>query len=384
MREIPEPFLSLFMPQLHLTDMAVRRLKPCGRQVFYWDTASPIALRLSQAGGKSFVVVVGEQRRKISLGKYPNVSLAEAREKGERIARERSAAPVSAAIKFSDALEGYLDWAEQHHRPSTLYEKRRVLNRHFADRFVGKQLGDINVHDIGKIFDRLGRTPSEARHAYIAIQAFFTWCCGRQYLPRSPCENLPPPARSRSRERVLSDAELSTIYKAAGDFGDFGTIVRLCIATAQRRGEIGALKWQYVDAEKQFLHLPASVVKNGKAHTLPLTPFALSLLPARGTSVYAFPARGNNDRPYNGWSKTSEKLKSSVGFSDWCLHDLRRSAASGMARIGGQPHVIERVLNHAQQGMTAIYQRHQYLDEMRSILELWSAHVQRIIGSAAA
>ena len=139
------------------------------------------------------------------------------------------------------------------------------------------------------------------------------------------------------------------------------------------------MKWQYVDVEMQFIHYPASAVKNGKAHTLPLTSLAQNLIPTRGASPYMFPARGNDARPYNGWSKTTEKLKCAVGFSDWCLHDLRRSAASGMARIGGQPHVIERVLNHAQQGMTAIYQRHQYLDEMRSILELWSAHVQRII-----
>jgi len=378
MREMSEPFQSLFMPQLHLTDIAVRRLKPCGRQVIYWDTASPIALRLSQAGGKSFMVVVGDERRKISLGKYPNISLAEAREKAQRIVRERSAGPVSTSINFAEATEGYLAWAEQHHRPSTLYEKRRVLERHFADRFRGKDLADVAVHDIGKILDQLDGTPSEARHAYISIRAFFSWCCGRQYLLRSPCENLPSPARSRSRERVLNDSELSAIYGAAGDFGGFGWIVRLCIVTAQRRGEIGALKWQYVDAEKRFIHFPASAVKNAKAHTVPLTSLAESLLPTRTASPYVFPARGNDERPYNGWSKTTKKLKGVVGFGDWCLHDLRRSAASGMARIGGQPHVIERVLNHAHQGMTAIYQRHQYLDEMRSILELWSAHVQQI------
>ena len=237
------------MPQLHLTDIAVRRLKSSGRQVIYWDTASPIALRLSQAGGKSFMVVVGEERRKISLGKYPSISLAEAREKGERIAQERSAGPVSTSIKFAEAIDGYLAWAQQHHRSSTIYEKRRVLERHFSDRFRDKDLVDVSVHDIGKILDKLAGTPSEARHAYIAIRAFFSWCCGRQYLPRSPCENLPSPARSRSRERVLDDAELSAIYGAAGDFGDFGKIVRLCIVSAQRRGEIGALKWQYVDCQ---------------------------------------------------------------------------------------------------------------------------------------
>lgn len=366
------------MPRLHLTDMAVRRLKPCGRQVIYWDTASAIALRVSQAGGKSFMVVVGDARRKINLGKYPDVSLAEARERGERIAREKSAAPAPTAITFTEAIDGYLSWAEQHHRSSTLYEKRRILQRHFVDRFRGEDLAAVAVHDVGKILDQLSGTPSEARHAYIVIRAFFSWCCGRQYLSRSPCENLPSPARSRSRERVLDDSEMATIYRAADAFGEFGRIVQLCLVTGQRRGEIGALKWLYVDTEQQFIHFPASAVKNGKAHTLPLTSLAESLLPIRGASPYVFPARGNDERPYNGWSKTTEKLKRAVGFSDWCLHDLRRSAASGMARIGGQPHVIERVLNHAQQGMTAIYQRHQYLGEMRSILELWSSHVQRI------
>ena len=87
-RAMSEPFLSLFpMPRLHLTDIAVRRLKPLGQQVIYWDTVSPVALRLSQAGGKSFMVVVGDDRRKITLGKYPDMSLADARAEAERIVR---------------------------------------------------------------------------------------------------------------------------------------------------------------------------------------------------------------------------------------------------------------------------------------------------------
>jgi integrase len=236
------------------------------------------------------------------------------------------------------------------------------------------------MQDITKVLDAISGRPSEARHAYIAIRAFFSWCCARQHLARSPCESLPAPARARSRERVLNDAELSSIYNCAGEIGQFGTIVRLCIVTAQRRGEIGALKWSYIEPGQRLILFPGSAVKNGKAHTLPLTPLARSLLPHHNCSPYLFPGRDEIARPYQNWSKDVERLKRAVEFRDWCLHDLRRSAASGMARIGCHPHVIERILNHSPQGVMAVYQRHRFLDEMQLALESWSRHIQRITG----
>ena len=205
------------MPRLYLTDIAIRRLKPIGKQVIYWDTASPIALRLSQAGGKSFIVVLGERRRKVSLGKYPEqISLSEARMRGTQLLQEFAygAANVS-SIGFAEALEQYFKWSAQHHRPSTQYEKRGVFRRHFEERFDRKRLTAVTIHDVAKILDGLSDTPSEARHAYVAIRAFFSWCCARQYLARSPCESLPSPARAGRRERVLDDGELARAYEKA-------------------------------------------------------------------------------------------------------------------------------------------------------------------------
>ena len=264
------------MPRLYLTDLAIRRLKPTGKQVIYWDTASPVALRMSQAGGRSFIVVLGEKRRKVSLGKYPEqISLAEARIRGARLTQECAYGAANvASMTFEEALEGYFRWSEQHHRTSTSYQKRGLFRRHFEERFGRKQLTAISLREVTNVLDGLSRTPSEARHAYIAIRAFLSWCCARQYLARSPCETLLPPARVGIRERVLDDAELACVYKCASELGQFGRIVRLCIVTAQRRGEIGALKWSYIDPGQRFILFPGSAVKNGKAHSLPLTEMA--------------------------------------------------------------------------------------------------------------
>jgi integrase len=135
------------------------------------------------------------------------------------------------------------------------------------------------------------------------------------------------------------------------------------------------------------LTLPKEITKNGQGHVLPLTPHVLELLPLRDGLL--FPARGQPDRAFNGWSKSMDALRKSSQVPDFRLHDLRRTAATMMASLGVPPHIVERMLNHIT-GTTAqsitplgrIYNRHRYLDEMRAALMLWEAEVLRLLGGA--
>ena len=181
----------------------------------------------------------------------------------------------------------------------------------------------------------------------------------------------------------------------------FGDVVRLLILTGQRRGEVAAMRWNdlFFDNEKPHWLIPANVTKNGRPHTVPLVPSVLRLLEAlpRFEGPYVFTTRAGAS-PLGGWSQYRAKLDASIvtarqraakkrgveqvtPMPDWTLHDLRRTTASGLARLGVPPHVIERVLNHSSgvvSGMAAVYNRHDYSDEARSALMTWARDLESL------
>ncbi len=191
-----------------------------------------------------------------------------------------------------------------------------------------------------------------------------------------------------SRDRVLSDAEIVAIWWVADRMGyPFGRLVQLLILTGQRRAEVGGMRWQEVDPLKGQWELPPGMQdrrhKSERRHLVPLSSQVLGILQSlpRVHDELAFPARGK-ENAISGYSKWKRKLDQLSGVKNWTLHDLRRTAATGMAAVGVPPHVIERVLNHSTGtlgGVAGIYNRFQYLDECRQALERWSQHLESLI-----
>ena len=146
------------------------------------------------------------------------------------------------------------------------------------------------------------------------------------------------------------------------------------------------MRWEEIDFDKALWNIPSERTKNNRRHSVPLTPEAVSILkaiPRIDQSPYVFPARGKPDRAYSGYSKGKRELDAACGQSSWTLHDLRRTAATGMAGAGIAPHVIERVLNHTSgtfAGVAGVYNRFGYLDEMREALEVWEDKLQAFYG----
>jgi integrase len=168
--------------------------------------------------------------------------------------------------------------------------------------------------------------------------------------------------------------------------GVYGSLVRLLILTGQRRGEIAGLTWAEVDLDKRLISLPRERVKNDHAHEIPLSPQAVDLIEAlpRNSDRYVLSLRGG---PIGGFGKLKARLDKLCGVTDWVLHDTRRSAASGMARLGVGLPVIEKVLNHVSgsfAGVVGIYQRHDFAGEKRRALETWGAHVAGIVSDKPA
>jgi integrase len=194
----------------------------------------------------------------------------------------------------------------------------------------------------------------------------------------------------RSRERVLNDVELRLIWMAAGD-DHYGSVIKLLMLTGQRADEIASLEWREIG--EGVITLPPERTKNKRQHIVPLSDPALAILEAQ-------PRRANSDgalrelmfgigeRGFSGWSSCKEKIDERIAkaagnpLSDWVVHDLRRTAATGMARLGVQPHIIEAVLNHVsghKAGVAGIYNRNTYEPEKRQALNLWANHIMALV-----
>lgn len=384
MHEIPEIFGD-FLAKLHLTDIAVKNLKAQPRQRIYWDEALPcFGCRISQKGAKAWVICTGRERKVITIGRYPVLALKDARAAAKRLLAQPNHSTFHSP-SFAEALDIFIAAKEQSNRPRTAIEYKRLLRRHFLPRLRNHPLNEISTQDIVAALDRLQSTPSEQRHALVVAKIFFRWCYSRAYIETTPCGRLQVSARAESRDRVLDHGEIAAIWHAAQIHGyPFGHIVKLLLLTGQRRNEITSLKWGYIDEASGTITLPASLTKNKREHTLPCGEMARAVIasvPALG-SVYLFPARGYQDRPYCGWSKGKRAFDRICPVAPWTLHDLRRTYASSLAALQTPPHVIERMLNHASgtiSGVAAVYNKYAYMDEMRHYVSLYEAKLLSLI-----
>jgi integrase len=216
-----------------------------------------------------------------------------------------------------------------------------------------------------------------------SLSAFYTWCIGAGIANDNPVSGTFKHSEDKSRERVLTDAELVKIWNAA-PANDYGRIVKLLMLTAQRRDEIGELKWAEISDEGDMISLPSSRTKNNRPHNIPLSPQARTLLGALEIdgrdNVFG---RGQNG--YSGFSRSKEDLDEACGVTGWTLHDLRRTAATRMSDLGVQPHIVEAVLNHVsghKAGVAGIYNRSTYAAEKRAALDLWGNHIRILLAKA--
>lgn len=356
-----------------LTDISINAiLPPASGQAVYKDDGSPLQLRVSAGGAKTFFIVVGDGKRH-TIGRFGEVSLKDAREVARRIRAEKTLGRYTpSSVQVAPAREEYLAGIEVRPNTRTYYE--RNLGR------LSGRLDAITPRDILRILDGMGQ--SSRNQALASFRAFFSWAIRKHYIDRSPCERMTL-AKETARSRVLSDQELAAVWNATARMGRYGMLVKLLILTAQRRGEIAGLKSSFI--ENEICTLPPALTKNKRPHSFPICAQVakiISEIPS-GTTPLLFPARGTKDKLITGWSKHKAALDRRLGgtVGPFTLHDLRRTAATRMAELGVMPHIIERLLNHVSgeiSGVAAVYNRAKYLAEIRTALELWERHVQAV------
>lgn len=324
---------------MRLTDLQIQKLPvPASGQKTYWEGG--FGVRVSQGGSKSFVVMFGEKRQLKTIGRYPAMSL-----KSARIAAQRflvTKVPSQAAKTVSEAREAFLAECDDKNRPNTVRSYKLYLNQ-----LTKTKLDDVVRSDL----------PSTA-HAIMAGKIFFNWCIRNDLSERNPF------AKDRiaynSRDRVLTEAELKLIWAYSDP--PFTDHLKLLLLTGQRRSQFSNF-----EVREDTLYFPADIMKGKRDHTIPLLPLAKSY----ATSL----------TPFNGWSKAKARMDTKVLIPHWTIHDLRRTFATLNAAIGTPIHVTEKILDHRSgtiSGVTAIYNRHNYLEEAREALAKYEDHLQII------
>ena len=214
----------------------------------------------------------------------------------------------------------------------------------------------------------------------------YAWAIGEGLCETNPVDGTNKADEGKPRDRVLSDKELAAVWNAAPE-GDYGSIVKLLMLTAQRRDEIGSLRWSEIDTEAKTITLPASRTKNGREHVIPLSAQALAIIKATPQRANRDLVFGSGDGGYSGWSKAKAAMdeKLGKGVAGWTLHDLRRTGATRMADSGVQPHIIEAVLNHVsghKEGVAGIYNRAAYEPEKRAALDTLGSYIKTAMAKA--
>jgi integrase len=364
---------------MRLTDMTIKSLQaPQKGAHIYTDHIVPgFGVRVSQGGTKSFVLTHGARHQRETIGRVGIVTLGEARSEAKRrLAEYTLGKHKPRAASWDIAKDEYLAEKVAKLKPRSHADYTYILTRHF--KYGSTKLSELSPHDLRQSLDRLNKTPAEQQHAFVVVRAFIRWAHRKHYLDRNPMERMQAPHSYVPRERILTNDELKRIWNATGD-DTFGKIVKLLVLTGQRKGEITNLTGGMVGED--IVTLPSWLTKNSRQHTLPLGSTAKAILkPPVPHDACFFPALGKTT-PFSGFSKCKLKLERRSGVSDWTLHDLRRTFASGLASLGVSLPVVERLLNHVSgsfAGIVGVYQRYDFFPEMQDAVTRWEQRVQEL------
>lgn len=298
---------------------------------------------------------------------------------GQDPAQERDAGHALSAETFGAVLKPYLTAKATSVRPKSRKEIERYLLVGFKP-LHRLPLASISTAILSSrllaIENESGRTSAEA--ARRSVHAFLAWAMRHGMIDRNPAMGVER-RKVQARARVLAADELKAIWEATGDGSDYSVIIRILLLLGLRANEIGSLRWGEVLSDR--IVLPGTRTKNGREHTIPLTPQVAAMLASRvrsGDFVFGKVQHSG----FSGWSRGKRALDASTGIAKaWTTHDLRRTAATGMAELGIAPHIIEAALNHAgaRTGVAAVYNRAGYEGAIRHALAVWETHVGEIV-----
>lgn len=381
-----------------LTDAKIASIRPpaTGQAEYPDHKVTGLRLRVGTGGKKSWTVRrrVGAKIINRKLGTYPALGLAAAREAAIKLigALERHGSTESIDRTFGEVAKLWLaakragkTKARGRNKSVDLQERR--LDLYVLPHWQDRKIAEIKRADVRALVEPIEGLVTPNR-VLTLIKTIFRWALSKDMIEASPAESIDKPNAEAPRQRVLTMDEIARVWAAAGLLGyPTGHWARVLLLTGQRRSEVAEMRWRDLDLKAGTWTLAAGDTKSERAHMVPLCPAVVATLesmPRLGD--YCFTTTG--DAPIGSFAQAKvrlDKWMASRGeaIEPWRFHDLRRSAATHMVRLGISETTVGRVLNHAAKGVTAqVYALHSYAPEKRHALEAWAAEVDRAVNGA--
>jgi len=392
---------------MKLTEAAIAALEcpPDRRDMMMFDTEQKgLGVRITKQGGRVFILqwidgATRDKRREV-LGDFGKITLKQARQAAQarlgdvakgidpravRKAQEAAvkAAKAEAAFTLASLLD---DWGKLHlaqRRERYRVEAIRSLSIAFDGELKrpASALSRAKVLQVVDAYDKAGKHAT-ARLVRAYGRACFAWAVKRGKLTSNPFQGLPAGVKSKPRERLLADDEISAIWNAACAMAEpYGPFIRLLMLSLMRREEVAAMKWSEISPDLTAWACPGSRMKKGAAHIVALSDAAREALGAvtriDGQDL-VFSTTGKT--PISGFSKVKARLDKASKVTGWVLHDFRRAGVSHLARLGHSAVLADALLAHKGQALSdvaRVYQVHDFKDERKAALQAWAAHVLR-------
>lgn len=418
-----------------LTKALIDGLRPDPkRDLFVWDegkgAVTGFGFKVTPAGGRSFVLqyrVRGTaQDRRIKIGKYGDWTLELARVRARELKREVDAGrdPIELRAEanrnreeskrlsvdraFNALADRFLDQYENGTKkngskrsPGTVDGMRLALN-FFRGRFGDDRIDQITAEQIDAALDAIpAAQTARRRNTAVYGEQIFTWALRKRLIDESPFTLISKPPIVAARDRWLRDDELALIWRASRRLEyPYGPLYRLLILTGQRREEVAAMRWEELDRKTREWRIPGARTKNSRDQIVPLSDAAMAEIEAalpRSWEKKTWPGKGllftvTGETPVSGYSRAKKALDEKIAELAenertgapvaWRIHDLRRTLATGLQRLGVRLEVTEAVLNHvsgSRGGIAGIYQRHDWAEEKRAALDAWADHMLTLI-----
>ncbi len=340
----------------HLTDLSVSKLSSNGKRYVCWcRDIHGFGVRVHH--GKTFVLKVGNKW--YSLGRYPIISLKQARDEAKR----------RLALKwFPDASEQAPEAAKKYLAAIRTQRRLPTLQIYslYLQRLPNRPLNQITAQ---QLYAALPEKPQAANVCFRIFKAFFSWCLQHDLIQTHPLLKRKQPNKTNTRNRLLTDDEIKLIWKESHNHNSFGGIVRLLLLTGQRLSQISNLQRTWLQPLSNTIVFPAFVMKGNVEHQIPL-------LPAVHKELKALPFPKMKISSYMG------KFRAKLDIPHWTLHDARRYFSSTMAKIGTPIHITEILLAHktgSRSAISMIYNRYEYEKECREAMEKYHHYLQQFI-----
>lgn len=397
----------------------VDKLEASDRDVFLWDDRiSGFGLKVTPKGRKVYIYQYrlggrGAKVRRYTIGQHGAITADAARALAGELALLVSQG-TDPQLEKADrqrqnvelAFPGYLDRFTTEclkiHWPASWRDAESLLRRYALPSLRSKALPEIQRKDIVGVLRPLRQMPATEKKVFAVLRRLFRWAVNEGDIPISPMHGMKGPEGAKSRDRVLKDWELMLVWSASAELGyPFGPLIRLLILTGARREEVAGLSWCEVSQSSGLWSLPSARAKNGHAIEIALSSGAMETIESlRGNwdkwesrwprKGFLFTTTGKTS--VSGYSRAKSrldailtKLNGGEELEHWTLHDLRRTLATGMQKLGVRFEVTEAILNHVGQsksGVAGIYQKHDWTVERRAALQAWSDNIEQLVSGA--